>query len=106
MKNYAEALSIIDAKSVCDAVIRNGSSLKQDRRTAIDLAMARETLQQVQAMIRWCPLQPGHGEGESAVWSSEPRSWRAVQPEHGEGESGRLAFRVSFLASRSTGVWN
>ena len=55
MKNYAEAFSIIDAKSVYDAVIRNGSSLKQDRRTAIDLAMARETLQQVQATIRWCP---------------------------------------------------
>ena len=55
MKNYSEALSIIDAKSVYDSVIRNGSSLKQDRRTAIDLAMARETLQHVQATIRWCP---------------------------------------------------
>ena len=55
MKNYVEALSIIDAKSVYDAVIRNGSSFKQDRRTAIDLAMARETLQHVQATIRWCP---------------------------------------------------
>ena len=55
MKNYFEAVSIIDAKSVYDSVIRNGSSLKQDRRTAIDLAMARETLQHVQAIIRWCP---------------------------------------------------
>ena len=55
MKNYSEALSIIDAKSVYDSVIRNGSSRKQDRRTAIDLAMARETLQHVQATIRWCP---------------------------------------------------
>ena len=55
MKNYSEALSVIDAKSVYDSVIRNGSSLKQDRRTAIDLAMARETLQHVQATIRWCP---------------------------------------------------
>ena len=55
MKNYVEALSIIDAKSVYDAVIRNGFSFKQDRRKAIDLAMARETLQQVQATIRWCP---------------------------------------------------
>ena len=54
-KNYSEALNVIDAKSVYDAVIRNGSSLKQDRRTAIDLAMARETLQHVQATIRWCP---------------------------------------------------
>ena len=55
MKNYSEALSVIDAKSVYDSVIRNGFSLKQDRRTAIDLAMARETLQHVQATIRWCP---------------------------------------------------
>ena len=55
MNNYFEALSIIDAKSVYDSVIRNGSSLKQDRRTAIDLAMARESLQHVQATIRWCP---------------------------------------------------
>ena len=52
---YSDALSFIDAKSVYDSVIRNGSSLKQDRRTAIDLAMARETLQHVQATIRWCP---------------------------------------------------
>ena len=42
MENFAEALSVIDAKSVYDAVIRNGSSLNQDRRAAIDLAMARE----------------------------------------------------------------
>ena len=55
MKNYSEALSVIDAKSVYDSVIRNGFSLKQDRRTAIDLAMARETLQHVQATIRLCP---------------------------------------------------
>ena len=55
MKNYSEALSVIDAKSVYDSVIRNVSFLKQDRRTAIDLAMARETLQHVQATIRWCP---------------------------------------------------
>ena len=55
LKNYSEALNVIDAKSVCDSVIRNGSSLKQDRRIAIDLAMARETLQHVQATIRWCP---------------------------------------------------
>ena len=55
MKSYSEALSVIDAKLVYDSVIRNGSSLKQDRRTAIDMAMARETLQHVQATIRWCP---------------------------------------------------
>ena len=55
LNNYSEALNVIDAKSVYDAVIRNGSSLKQDRRTAIDLAMARETLQHVQSIIRWCP---------------------------------------------------
>ena len=30
MENFAEALSVIDAKSVYDAVIRNGSFLKQD----------------------------------------------------------------------------
>ena len=39
MKNYSEALSVIDAKSVYDSVIRNGSSLKQDRRTAIDIVI-------------------------------------------------------------------
>ena len=55
MENFAEALTIIDAKSVYDAIIRNGSSLKQDRRTAIDLAMARETLQHAKATVRWCP---------------------------------------------------
>jgi len=55
MKHFAEALSVIDAKSVYDAVIRNGFSLKQDRRTVIDLAMARETLQHVDTTIRRCP---------------------------------------------------
>ena len=55
MQNYAEALSIIDAKSVCDWISRNASALKQDRRTAMDLAMAREPLQQVQATICWWP---------------------------------------------------
>ena len=55
MKNFAEAFCVIDAKSVYDAVIRNGSSLKQYRRTAIDLAMARDTLQHVGTNIRWCP---------------------------------------------------
>ena len=55
LNNFSEVLNVIDAKSVYDTVIRNGSSLKQDRRTAIDLAMARETLQHVQSIIRWCP---------------------------------------------------
>ena len=55
MNIFAEALRVIDAKSVYDAVIRNVSSLKQDRRTAIDLAIARETLQHVDTTIRWCP---------------------------------------------------
>ena len=55
MKSYSDALSVIDAKSVYDSVIRNGSSLKHDRRTALDFAMARETLQHVQATVRWCP---------------------------------------------------
>ena len=55
LKNYSKALNVIDAKSVYESVIRNGSSLKQDRRTAIDLAMARETLQHVQSSVRWCP---------------------------------------------------
>ena len=55
MKDFAEALCVIDAKSVYDAVIRNVSSLKQDRRTAIDFAMARETLLHVDTAIRWRP---------------------------------------------------
>ena len=55
IENFAEALSVIDAKSVYDVVIRNGSSFKQDRRTTIDLAMAGETLQHAEATVRWCP---------------------------------------------------
>ena len=55
MKNFAEAFCVIDAKSVCGAVIRNAYSLKQDRRIAIDLAMATKTLQHIDTTIRWCP---------------------------------------------------
>lgn len=38
MKHFSEAFSVIDAKSVYDSVLRNGSFLRQDCRAAIDFA--------------------------------------------------------------------
>ena len=47
---------VIDAKSVFDVIQKEGgSSSKQDRRTAIELAIVSEAMKRSQATIRWVP---------------------------------------------------
>ena len=45
----------IDAKSVFDALIKECAGSRQDRRTAVDLAIVRETLKAQGSRIRWIP---------------------------------------------------
>ena len=45
----------IDAKSVFDALIKECAGNRQDRRTAVDLAIVRETLKAHGSHIRWIP---------------------------------------------------
>ena len=45
----------IDAKSVFDALIKECAGNRQDRRTAVDLAIVRETLKAQGSHIRWIP---------------------------------------------------
>ena len=45
----------IDAKSVSDALIKECAGNRQDRRTAVDLAIVRETLKAQGSHIRWIP---------------------------------------------------
>ena len=45
----------IDAKSVFDALIKECAGNRQDRRTAVDLAIVRETLKAQCSHIRWIP---------------------------------------------------
>ena len=48
----------IDAKSVFDALIKEWAGNRQDRRTAVDLAIVRETLKAQGSHIRW--ITPTH----------------------------------------------
>ena len=45
----------IDAKSVLDALIKGCAGSRQDRSTAVDLAIVRETLKAQGSHIRWIP---------------------------------------------------
>ena len=45
----------IDAKSVLDALIKECAGSRQDRRTAVDLAIVRETFKAQGSHIRWIP---------------------------------------------------
>ena len=45
----------IDAKSVFDALIKECAGNRQDRPTAVDLAIVRETLKAQRSHIRWIP---------------------------------------------------
>ena len=46
---------VIDAKSVFDSLIKETAGSKQDRRTAIELAIVREVLQGMSSKIKWVP---------------------------------------------------
>ena len=46
---------IVDAKSVFDALLKNSANSQQDRRTAIDLAICRESLQSAGSTLKWVP---------------------------------------------------
>ena len=45
----------IDAKTVFDVLIKECGGSRQDRRTAVDLAIVRETLKAQGSHIRWIP---------------------------------------------------
>ena len=45
----------IDAKSIFDALIKECARSRQDRRTAVDLAIVREALKAQGSHIRWIP---------------------------------------------------
>ena len=47
--------SITDAKSLFDAINRKNPASRQDRRTAIELAIILETMETAKAVLRWTP---------------------------------------------------
>ena len=68
----------IDAKSVFDALIKECEGSRQDRRTAVDLAIVRETLKAQGSHIRWIP----HPLMPAESWSGTKRQFeraRALQ---------------------------
>ena len=55
LKESLEQCSITDAKSLFDAVSNENSNSKQDRRTAIELAIILEGLRKSGSSVRWSP---------------------------------------------------
>ena len=49
--------SVTDAKSLYDCLLRENPSGKQDRKSALELAIILKDLQDTQSMIRWVPHQ-------------------------------------------------
>ena len=49
--------SVTDAKSLYDCLLRGNPSGKQDRKSALELAIILKDLQETQSMIRWVPHQ-------------------------------------------------
>ena len=47
--------SVVDAKSVFDVLTRNTAGSKEDKRTAIELAIIKESLRHSKSQIRWLP---------------------------------------------------
>ena len=60
----------IDAKSFFDALIKVCAGNRQDRRTAVDLAIVRETLKAQGSHIRWIPhpLMPADSKRRPVRW--------------------------------------
>lgn len=50
-----EQCQIIDAKSLYDAVIKQSPSSRQDRRTAVELAIIVESMRKSGSCLRWTP---------------------------------------------------
>jgi len=48
-------LSVVDAKSVYDVLSKNSAGSKADRRTAVEMAIVRESLSAVGSQLRWVP---------------------------------------------------
>ena len=49
------SLAVIDAKSVFDTLLKQTAGSKQDRRTAVDLALLLQSFQQAGTAVRWIP---------------------------------------------------
>ena len=52
---HLQTTAVIDAKSVYDALQKESSGSKQDRRTAVDIAIIRQSLIHPNSSIRWVP---------------------------------------------------
>ena len=46
---------VVDAKSVYDVVLKESQGSKQDRRTAIELAIVTQAMKRARAQMRWLP---------------------------------------------------
>ena len=48
-------VSVVDAKSPFDTLLKNAAASRQDRRNALDLASLRQQVQARDTLIRWVP---------------------------------------------------
>ena len=48
-------MAVVDAKSVFETPLEQCAGSKQDRRTAIDLSLLRQTFKNTGTLIRWIP---------------------------------------------------
>ena len=49
--------SVTDAKSLCDSLLKEHPSGKQDRRSSLELAIILRDLQETRSMVKWVPHQ-------------------------------------------------
>jgi len=55
LNSRQDSASIVDAKSVFDSLSKNTASSKQDRRTAIELSICRDSMRASGSKVRWIP---------------------------------------------------
>ena len=55
LRRFEKELAVLDAKSVYDAMLNPGGGCKTSRSGAIEIAMARHSLQWRDSRIRWIP---------------------------------------------------
>ncbi len=53
-----EQCQVTDAKSLCDAVIKQSPCSRQDRRSAVELAIIVESMRKSSSTLRWSPHPP------------------------------------------------
>ena len=55
LRGRQDSACVVDAKSVFDVLIKNSAGSKQDKRTAIDLCIIRDSLRKAGCRVRWVP---------------------------------------------------